>query len=100
MRSRITKQQIKYLVDLLTHHIEDLPDDTGKWLTCLKLTYRELVTLDNMGIYELDDDATVITLDRIYQDLKNNFAKQSIWFPEDSKYYDRKVTKLNLNKGV
>ena len=88
MRSSMKKQHVAYLVELLTHHIESLPDDMPRWVQCLKLAYRELVTLDNMGIFELDHEASVITLDRIYENLRNEFGRNDLFFPRNSKYYD------------
>ena len=88
-RSRMQKKHIQYLVGLITHHIENHPDDLGRWIVSLKIAYRELVTLDNMGIFELDHEPTVVTLDRIYQVLKNEFSRNDIYFPEDEVYFSK-----------
>ncbi len=87
MRNRIQKRQVQYLVQLLTHHIECYPDDINRWLQCLKIAYKELVTMDNMGTFEFTDEATAITLDRIFDNLRNDFSRKDIYFPDKEKYY-------------
>ena len=88
MRTRIQKKQVVYLVQLLTHHIESIPDDIPRWIQCLKIAHELQVTLDNMGEFEYNHEATVITLDRIYENLRNEFSKNDLYFPNNKKYYE------------
>ena len=88
MRKTIQKTQVKYLVDLITHHIEAIPDDISIWIQHLKLAYQLLVTLDNMGEFEYDHKLTVYTLDLIYENLRNEFNRHDLYFPDNKKYYD------------
>ena len=88
MRTRIQKTQVKYLVDLITHHIEAIPDDIPRWVQCLKLAYKALIIMDTVGIFEMVDRDSVLTLDRIYESLRNEFSKNDLYFPDNKKYYN------------
>ena len=88
-RSRMTIKQVKYLVDRITIHIENHPDDIGRWLVALKYAYRVFVTLDNMGIYEETHSETVIQMDAMFEQLRNEFARHDIFTPEPAVYYNK-----------
>ena len=87
MRNTIKKKQLSYLVQLLTYHVESQPEDIGRWIAALKIAYRDLVTMDNMGTHEFTHKYSVTTLDTIFENLRNSFNKNDLFFPETDKYY-------------
>lgn len=87
MRNVIRKRQVQYLVNLLTDHIENLPDNLPMWLWRLKITYRLLVTLDNMDVFEYKDTDDVAMLDKFYNELKADFSQNSLYLPVDKRYF-------------
>jgi len=87
MRTTMKKTQVKLLSDAITEHVEGLCEDMPRWVSALKFTYGVVVTLDNMGVDKEVHDHTVITLDKIFEQLCNEFAPHSIDFPNRKAYY-------------
>ncbi len=87
MRTSIKKGQVKYLADSIEQHLNNLPDDHARWITALKFVWGVYVTMDNMGVFEYNHDATVITLDKMFEQLRNEFASNDMYMPEACIYY-------------
>jgi len=87
MRTTMKKAQVKILSDGITNHVEALCDDLPRWISALKFTYGVLVTLDNMGVDKEVHGHTVITLDKIFEQLCNEANPNNIDFPNRKAYY-------------
>ncbi len=83
----IKKPQLMYLVDMITHHLEDGCDDRPRWIQALKVSYKVLITMDNMGLWEETDMFTTATLDSIFEQLRNDFSRYSVYMPIAARYY-------------
>ena len=81
MRKTIKKQQVMYLAKSIEHHICNHPDDLPRWLEAFKMVWKVLVTMDNMGIWEYDYEPDVITMDSIFEQLRNEFARNDMYIP-------------------
>jgi len=87
MRKVIKKPQIMYLAKSIEHHLNNLPDDHAKWLEAFKMVWKVLVTMDNMGLWEHDYEPDIITMDSMFEQLRNDFARHDIYMPQAARYY-------------
>lgn len=80
---KINLKQLKYLVTLITTHIENHPDDVGYWLVGLKIAYRTMIMCE---IADADVER-ISTLDDMFEQLRNDWPRNHWDAPEKALYY-------------